>query len=104
MVDAVEKIKAIRELSDGIAKHIPGTSQWAQSLGDTIRSGASDAAKPLELTSEQVQYMSISVGISTGVIALWLMNNPEVIKTFLEQMGKVGANLIPDISVTGGTA
>ena len=102
MADAVEKVKALRELGEGIARHIPGTPQWMDSLKDTLFK--KENAEPLELTVEQVQYMSIATGISTGVIALWLMNNPEIIKVFLEQMGRVGANLIPDISLTGGTA
>ena len=103
MVDVVEKAKAVKEVFDIVNSRLPWNYQFYKHLAEDVK-GVDNLGKPLELNDEQVQVLSIASGITLGVIAFWAMNNPDVIKTIAEQMGKVGANLIPDISVTGGTA
>ena len=103
MVDITEKASTVGDLIDAINRRNPGSFTFWKSLAADLR-GVDNLGKPLELTDDQVQALSIATGVTMGVVAFWLMNNPEVIKTITEQMGKIGANLIPDISVTGGTA
>lgn len=58
----------------------------------------------IKATQEELDYMAGALGISVAVLLFFLSTNPDVVKAMVAGASDVASNIMPDISLTGGSS